>query len=334
MISAGAHAHQPLRPVRAPGSGTKRVLVVGGSQSGQLDRILDRIIAPLHCSGAVEVDRWRLDGFDRYPFPWGFWEFLDAFPESVQQDAPPLRTTPALADDYDLIVLGYQVWFLSPSLPVTAFLESPQAQRLLAGKPVVAVAACRNMWMAAWQKLRTRLEAIGARVIDHVVLVDQGPTLATFITTPRWLLTGRRDPLWGMPAAGVSDAEIKATERFGKALCVALSEDREQGASPLLAGLGAVKAEPRLALSERAGARAFSMWSRIVRAAGKAGQRRRRPVLFLFVTYLVLAIVTIVPLSLALQSLLAPLLRKRFERIRAEFEAPSGSGTERIQSHV
>jgi len=312
----------------------KRVLVVGGSQSGQLDRILDRIVAPLEAGGAVSVDRWRLDGFEHYPFPWGFWAFLDAFPESVQQDAPALRTVPALADNYDLIVLGYQVWFLSPSLPVTAFLDHPVAQRCLAGKPVLAVAACRNMWMGAWQTLRTRIEAMGARVLDHVVLVDQGPTLATFITTPRWLLTGRRDPLWGMPAAGVSEAQIEAAARFGEALNTALRHDLERGVSPLLAGLGAVTVEPRLALSERAGARAFGVWSRIVRAVGKPGQRRRRPVLLLFVIYLVLAIVTIVPLSLGLQSLLAPLLRRRFERIRSEFEAPSGSGIERIRSHV
>lgn len=312
----------------------KRVLVVGGSQSGQLDRILDRIVAPLGADGAVSVDRWQLDGFEHFPFPWGFWAFLDAFPESVQQDAPPLRSVPPLADDYDLIVLGYQVWFLSPSLPVTAFLDHPAAQRLLAGKPVVAVVACRNMWMGAWQKLRARLAAIGARVLDHVVLVDQGPTLATFITTPRWLLTGRRDPIWGMPAAGVSEAQIEGAARFGEALRLALEADREQGSAPLLHGLSAVTVEPRLAMSERAGARAFGVWSRLVRAVGKAGQRRRRPVLLLFLTYLVLAIVTIVPLSLALQSLLAPLLRKRFDRIRAEFEAPSGSGTERIKSHV
>lgn len=35
----------------------KWVLVVGGSQSGQLDRILDCIVAPLVAGGAVAVDR-------------------------------------------------------------------------------------------------------------------------------------------------------------------------------------------------------------------------------------------------------------------------------------
>lgn len=153
----------------------------------------------------------------------------------MQQIAPPLQSVPPLAGDYDLIVLGYQVWFLSPSLPVTAFLDHPLVQRLLARKPMVVVGACRNMRMGAWLKLCARLEAIGARMLDHAVLVDEGPTLATFITTPRWLLTGRRDAPWGMPSAGVSDEQIAATGRFGHALSGALREGREQGAEPLLA---------------------------------------------------------------------------------------------------
>jgi hypothetical protein len=311
----------------------KRVLLVGWSQSGQLDRILQRIAGPLQAAG-VCVDHWRLAAREPYPFPWPFWQFFDVFPESVQLDAPPLCPPPPLADKYDLVILGYQVWFLSPSLPVSAFLQGAEAARLLPGTPVVAVVACRNMWMNAYATLRTRLSALGARLLYHVVLIDRGPTLASFITTPRWLLTGRSDAFLGMPPAGVAEKDVEGAARFGRALVDALASGAECGNAPLLSGLAAARVDPKLALSERAGGRAFRVWSRVVRVFGAAGQRRRRPALLVFVAYLVTLIVTLVPLSLLLQTLLRPLLGGYNARVRAEFEAPSGSGEERMSRYA
>ena len=50
------------------------------------------------------------------------------------------------------------------------------------------------------------LAALGARLIDHVAFTDPGPTLATLVTTPRWMLTGRRDAWLGLPPAGIDAA--------------------------------------------------------------------------------------------------------------------------------
>ncbi|NEN17057.1 dialkylresorcinol condensing enzyme, partial [Escherichia coli] len=133
----------------------------------------------------------------------------------------------------------------------------PVAARLLKGKPVVTVIACRNMWLTAHDKLTRLLDATGARLIDNVVLIDQGPTLATFITTPVWLLSGRKAGFWGMPDAGLTARQIAGTRRFGLALRDALHRDAERGTAPLLAGLDAVEANPKLYISEKAGTRSF-----------------------------------------------------------------------------
>lgn len=85
-----------------------------------------------------------------FPYPWSFFRFLDVFPECVSLEAPenrPLSFDPA--QEFDLVILAYQVWFLAPSLPVTAFLKSEEGKRLLQGKPVVTVIGCRNMWSQA-----------------------------------------------------------------------------------------------------------------------------------------------------------------------------------------
>jgi hypothetical protein len=61
------------------------------------------------------------------------------------------------------------------------------------------------------------------------------------------------------------------------------------------------------------------------------GEAARRPVLAAYVAFLILMIVTVVPLSLLLRTLLKPLMRARLAAQAATYEAPSGSGTERMQ---
>ena len=303
----------------------KKILLVTYSQSGQLTQIAERIAGPLSAGGhAVHVE--TLQPQTPFPFPWSVVDFVDAFPECVQLDAPPLQPLGVSAEaQFDLVILCYQVWYLAPSLPMTAFLKSEAGRRLLQGKPVVTVVACRNMWLGAQASMRQLIESAGGVLRDHIAFTDPGHPLATFITTPRWVLTGRRDSFLGLPPAGVAAEAIQGAERFGRALADGLQHDAEQGSGPMLAGLRAVVANPRLAISERAGQRAFKVWSRLIRACGRRGQWRRRPVLLLFAIYLIAMILTVVPTSLLLQWLLSPLLRPRLERLRAELEGPSGS---------
>lgn len=311
----------------------KHVLVVTFSQTGQLSEIAGQIVAPLRSAGhSVHVE--TLTPETPFPFPWPIVDFVDAFPECVQLDAPPLKPLHVEpGHDFDLVILCYQVWYLAPALPMTAFLKSPAGQRLICGKPVVTVVACRNMWLSAQETMRQLIAEGGGKLRDHLAFTDQGHPLATFITTPRWVLTGKRNRFLGMPPAGVSPAEIHAAGRFGRALGNALNHDEERREQPMLSGLRAVTVNPRLAISERAGRRAFGVWSRLIRLFGKRGQWRRRPALLLFSIYLITMVLTVVPASLLIQWLLSPLLRPRLARLRAELELPSGSGEFNLQKY-
>ena len=309
----------------------KRVLLLSYSQSGQLAAVAEQIIAPLREAPGIEVHVEWLRPQPAYPFPWPFFRFLDAFPESALMQPPALAPLSLGGDEhFDLVIIPYQVWFLAPSAPITAFLKHPIGQRLLQGKPVVTVIACRNMWLLAQEKMKGLLSDCGARLIDNVVLIDPGPTLATFITTPRWVLTGKRDGFWGLPPAGLSLAQISGTRRFGRALRDALGRDAERASAPLLAGLGAVQADPRLYISEKAGTRSFFLWGSLLRAAGAPGSRQRLPLLVAYLVFLVLMIATVVPVSLFLQAVLRPLLAAWLGRIKHQFETPSGSAKDRL----
>lgn len=321
-----------LKTIESPTpASVKRILVLAYSQTGQLAEITQSIVEPLRKSGDFSIHIETLRPVAPYPFPWRFFTFLDAFPESAQMIAPPLQPLSLSGnEEFDLVILPYQVWFLAPSLPITAFLKQPLAKKLLAGKPVITVIACRNMWMLAQEKMKGLLAACGARLLDNVVLVDPSPTIATFFTTPAWLLSGRRDFLPGLPAAGVDSASIKAASRFGSALRDALQNGQERGTAPLLTGLKAVDSDPNLLFSEKAGTRSFYLWGKLLRAVGEPGQLRRRPFLVLYVIFLIALILSVVPLSLLIQALLRPFLRRRFAALKQKFDAPSGSGIERM----
>lgn len=292
----------------------KRVLLVHFSQTGQLARVARTLTAPLAQAHDVELVEEILRPRPPYPFPWPAWRFLDAMPESVLLDPPQLEplTVPANAQ-FDLVVLAYQVWFLAPAGPIVAFLKSEAGRALVRGRPLITVVACRNMWLMAHETMKRLVAEAGGELRDNVVLTDQSGTLASFITTPRWLLTGKRDAFWGLPAAGVADAAIAATDRFGNALVAALRAGRERAPGALLAGLGAAKVDPNLVFSERAGSRAFRAWSRIIRLGGGPGGIGRLPLLALFCVYLVVMIIVVVPPSLLLQRLLRPFFRRRLQ---------------------
>src|SRR5215470_7350289 len=211
----------------------KKVLAVSFSQTGQAAALLENIIQPLRAQPDLVVTEIALDAVHRFPFPWPFWQFLDTFPETVHLDPPPLASMPLKGDEqFDLIILAYPVWFLSPPPPLTAFLKHPVARAVLHGRAVITATACRNMWVMAQEAVKQLLRDAGARHLDHVALVDRGHALATFITTPRWVLTGRKDAFWGLPAAGVAEIDLRGASRFGIALLQALRRGDETRDAP------------------------------------------------------------------------------------------------------
>ena len=266
----------------------KNVLVVYYSQTGQMTSVVNSICQAMRCDD-ISVSRECLRTKDDYPFPWPFFRFLDVFPESVYLDPPALMPLTIDAEaDFDLVLIAYQVWYLSPSLPITAFIKSPAGRRILSGRPVITVIACRNMWLMAQEKMKQMLRDVGARLLDNVALVDNQPALVTFITTPRWLLTGNKGVQGGvLPPAGVAERDVSRAARFGKAIAAALHGDLEKRDQPLLQGLEAVRIDTRLIASEKIGNRSFMIWGKLLRKIGPQGDPLRRLVLLIYAVFLV-----------------------------------------------
>jgi len=304
---------------------SKRVLVIYYSQSGQLENVLTTMLQPLKDNNAVELTILSLHPSEEFAFPWSFWKFFDAFPESVYCDGlPNLPFEMRDPENFDLIILGYQPWFLSPSLPMSVFMKSDQAKVILKNKPVITVIACRNMWIEAQKTMKELLLSCDASLVDNVVLSDQSGPLESFITTPRWMLTGKRESFWGLSAAGISSDVIEKSVRFGEAIVKGLARDAEVKNEPMLSGLEAVCVDPRFIASEKIGKRSFRIWGKLIRLFGKRGSWSRRPVLGLYVLFLIALILSVVPLNMALQSTIRRLFKGKIDKIIQSIEAPSG----------
>ena len=300
----------------------KKILILYYSQSGQLTQILNAIRGGLR-SEAIECDCQAITPVTPYPYPWTFYQFFNVFPESVLMDGCPVRPL-ALAEHYDLVILGYTVWFLSPSIPVVGFLRSEQARKLLRDTPVITVIGCRDMWLTAQEKMKRLLADLGARLLDNVVLTDQGKSIYTFITTPRWMLTGKKNAFWCFPKAGVAAEEIAAAARFGERLSQALAADAEKGEGPLLSGLGAVNVAGKLIATERIAHRSFLVWSRLMKKIGPPGSLRRHMAITVYAVFLLCLVVTVVPLNMLIRKITAPFYKESIARMVRYYEKPSG----------
>ncbi|AFL69533.1 hypothetical protein [Sulfurospirillum barnesii] len=312
----------------------KKILVVSYSQSGQLNEVLHSMLAPLSEAKCYEIVHRTIKPIKAYPFPWDFWTFMGVFPEAVALE--PCAIEPFEADEnvYDVVILAYQVWFLSPSIPITAFLKSAYAKEKLANVPVITVIGCRNMWIMAQEKVKMLLNEIGAKLIDNIVLVDQGSSLATFITTPRWMLTGKKEAFWGLPKAGISEAEIERASRFGRAIHQGLQNDEEKRFKPLCKGLGAVNVDEKLIRSEKIGTRSFTIWGKLIRAFSKQGELKRHAFIWLYTLFLVAMIITVVPLNMLIQTLYRKINKTAVEKEKAFYELPSGSDTYKLKEFL
>lgn len=288
-----------------------RILVLYYSQSGQLRTILNHLLQDV--SEEASIDYALITPQQPWPWPWKTGSFFDAMPECVaMQPAPVCPLSPDVRQAaYDLVVLGWQPWFLHPSQPVTAFLQSEDA-KMLAGKPVVTVVGCRNMWLNAGEKVKELLAHCGARQVGNIVLTDTNPNLVSLLTIIRWAFSGQKERSRWLPEAGVQARDLIATSRFGKPLLEAAQmPETHTGLHEKLVSDGAVPLNTSLVLLEQRGIKNFRYWSRFIREKGAAGAPERQGRVRLFKRLLITAIFILSPISSLTAFLQERLQRKR-----------------------
>ncbi len=284
----------------------KNILVIYYTQSGQLEDIMKNVARPFEDKNEeYEVTYYNIQLKKDFPFPWSSDVFFNTFPESYLQIPSEIIPPPeeVLNKKFDLVLFGYQVWYLTPSIPIISFLKSGYAEGILKDTPVVTVSGTRNMWMLSQEKLKVYLKNLNAKLVGNIALVDRHDNYTSVLTILRWMTTGKKEKSGMLPAAGVSDQEIAGSGKYGKIIEKHLSENTMETLQPDLIKNGAVEIRAFLVRVEKVGNKIFTVWSNLI-----IKKKEKRPLLIkFFKVYLMAAIWIISPVVLVLHLLTTPI---------------------------
>jgi len=286
-----------------------RILVLYYTQTGQLKDIIDSVLSEIR--DRLEIDYAEITPQKPFPFPWTPYTFFDAMPEAVLHIPPPVN--PIRKDvfdkDYDLVIFGYQPWYLNPSQPITAFLQSEDA-RILKNKNVLTIVGSRNMWLNAQEKVKHYFQKQQAKLVGNIVLFDTNTNLISTLTVIRWAFSGRKEATKWLPAAGVQDKDIIEASRFGVTILNHIQQNKLHDLHAALLRQRSVLLDPGLVLLEQRGIKNFRYWAKFIREKGPAGDPNRKGRINLFKRLLLVGIFILSPIS-SLSAFIKKQLHKR-----------------------
>ena len=287
----------------------KKVLAIYYTQSGQMGEIINSFTEPIAEAGAM-VERVLIKPVADYAFPWTGNRFFSVMPDCVLSVPTALEPIGLKEKSYDLIILGYQPWFLSPSIPSNSLLNHSDFQAVLTGTPVITISAGRNMWLNAYDRIRQSLKDAGANLVGNIALVDKHPNPISFITIFYWMTKGKKDRYLNIfPKPGVSDADIRNTAVFGSIVARHLEMNEWKDLQQELLNQKAVVVKYPLMFIEGKAKFIFAAWAKFI-----AKRKNKAPWLSAFKYYLFVALFLGAPVLLTLDAIFVkPFSAKRIK---------------------
>lgn len=280
---------------------TKRILVLQYSQSGQLKEIMANFCSPLTAdSERYELDIVNYNPAKAFPFPWTGDVFFDTMPETVLEIEQPLEPLHFKYEQYDMVILGYQPWYLSPSLPFSSLLQHTELQKRLKDTPVVTVIGSRNMWLNAQESVKKHIRNAGGMLVGNVPFIDKNNNLASAVSILHWMLTGKKTKKWGIfPLPGVSDKDIAGATAFGVALKKKFEQNELNQFQFEVLALNGVNISTSILFIEGRAKKLFLIWANLILRKANSGGNRKFWVNF-FKYYLVIALFVVSPIVLTI----------------------------------
>jgi len=293
----------------------KKILVIYYTQSGQLEDILNCFTAPLSEAGNT-VEKVRIHVSRDYPFPWTGKSFFAVMPDCVLGVPAALKDFQLKESHYDLVILGYQAWFLSPGIPSNSILNHPVVRAVLKDTPVITITGARNMWISAMERIKKSLKDSGARLVGHIALVDKHHNLISFITIFHWMFKGKKDRWLNIfPKPGVSDADIAHTALYGGIVQKYLGKGNWDGLQDELIEQKAVVVKYHLMFIESKASRIFAIWANII-----AKKKKKTAWLVAFKYYLLIALFIAAPIILTVDAIFfKPFLSGRIRKQKQQY---------------
>lgn len=278
-----------------------KILAINYSQSGQLDEIIENYISTL--SNAT-IDRIKFTTKKKFDFPWTVPTFFNTMPECVKEIPTALEEINYQHDKYDLILLGYQPWFLSPSIPTTSLLKDEKFKQLLNGTPVITIIGSRNMWLNSQDSVVKMIEEANGKLIGNLPLIDKSDNILSAASILHWMLTGKKERKWGVfPMPGVSQEDIEGSSKFGDILNKCIEEGKLNDYQNQLVQAKGVMISTNILFIEGRAKKLFKIWANLILKKEAQGKKRSFWVSF-FKYYLVVALFIVSPFVLLIYNVL------------------------------
>ncbi|MEO7766485.1 MAG: hypothetical protein ABIS01_03625 [Ferruginibacter sp.] len=294
---------------------SKKILVIYYTQSGQLADIIENFISPLEKAGN-KVEKVAVQPIHSYPFPWTGERFFAQMPDCVLKIPTDLQPFTLKETAYDLVILGYQAWFLSPSIPVNSILQHPVVKAMLQNTPVITITGARNMWISAMEDIKKILKDVGAKLVGNIVLVDQHANFVSFVTILYWMFTAKKDRYLNIfPNPGVSAEDIAHTRVYGETVQNYLQTGNWEGLQHELVLQKAVVVKYNLMFIESKAKRIFGLWANFI-----VKRKKRTAWLVAFKYYLLIALFIAAPIILTVDAIFfKPFLSERIKKQKKYF---------------
>ena len=293
----------------------KKILVIYYTQSGQLEDIVNNFTAPLLEAGNT-VDKVRIHVANDYPFPWNGKAFFAVMPDCVLGVPTELKPFQLKENKYDLIILGYQAWFLSPGIPTNSILQHPAVKAILKDTPVVTITGARNMWISAMERIKKILKDSDAKLVGSIALVDKHHNFISFITIFYWMFKGKKERWLNLfPKPGVADVDIANTSLYGATLQKHLAAENFTGLQDEFIQQKAIEVKYNLMFIESKAKKIFAIWANII-----VKKKKRGPWLVAFKYYLLIALFIAAPIILTIDAIFfKPFLSGRIKKQKQHY---------------
>ncbi len=267
-----------------------KILAINYSQSGQLNDIVDNFLKPIKNQ---DIDRIIFKPKNDFPFPWTSDVFFNTMPECILEEAVALEEINYKYDSYDLIILGYQPWYLSPSIPTTSLLQSEKFKKLLKDTHIITLIGSRNMWLNSQESIKKSLLKNKAKLIGNIPLYDRANNQISAMTILYWMLTTKKDKMLGVfPKPGVSATDIKNIEKQGDVLKDSIEKNSFENLQDDFINEIPINIPNDILFVELRARKLFNAWAKLIKSKTKS----RKLWVNIYKYYLLIALFIIAPI--------------------------------------
>jgi menaquinone-dependent protoporphyrinogen IX oxidase len=174
-----------------------RVLLVYYSFTGQVDRVASVLAETFAATGwtvsvaQIEItDARYASRFSSFPMRRPIPEIVGMLPAQLRRTIGEIHIPPeGQHGKYDLVVVGSPTWWLTTSLPIRSYLESPAARRVLEHTRFAAFSVSRRYWRGNLKAMRALGERAGGTWVAETHFTAAGGQVGSMLS---WLAYMKR----------------------------------------------------------------------------------------------------------------------------------------------